>query len=358
VLCTKNTKQEKVLKTVLGHVQQHSNRMRWTANPRQSNRNTDKIDYKHLREGRTPRQTTPKQPAHRTIESDMEDEEEMQQNKNDESEQMIETLEKNLKHERELHQNTTQEAQQITQELSQINQKYINLTEEAQEIKRHNNSLNQLNTEQRTIIDELEKENEQLKEQLRDTDTTNKLLRGLLEKEKQRNATNHKKIDTLLIADSNRRTILKPLKTALPNHNIQSREDIFTTDQLLDQTQNNHIKQPELTIIMIGTNDARKGKLTKASKNLEQLSKKLSENTIYVNIPPIEIGAPGDDEYEDAAATRTLINNMINNKFPQTVRMNTMANIQRTEKNILEERDGYHLAAKPNPQTKRTAKRQ
>jgi hypothetical protein len=97
---------------------------------------------------------------------------------------------------------------------------------------------------------------------------------------------------------------------------------------------------------MIGTNDARKGKLTKASKNLEQLSKKLSENTIYVNIPPIEIGAPGDDEYEDAAATRTLINNMINNKFPQTVRMNTMANIQRTEKNILEERDGYHLTAK------------
>ena len=330
------------------HATTHQSEMtaaKWTAHTRQSNRNTEKIDYKHMSEGRTPRETTPKQPTNRTIE--MEDEEEgIPLYKSDEPKQRIETLEKNLIQERETNQNITQELQEIELELSQITHKYIKLTEETQEIKRHNNSLNQLNVEQRTIINELEKENEDLKEKLRDTDTTNKLLRGLLEREKQRNTTSRNKTDTLLIADSNRRTILNPLKNALPNHNIKTREDIYTTDQLLDQIQKNNIKQPELTIIMIGTNDARKGKLSTASKNLEQISNKISEKTLYVNIPPIEIGVPGDDEYEDAAATRTLLNNMINNKFPQTVRMNTMANMQRMEKNILEERDGYHLTTK------------
>ena len=66
------------------------------------------------------------------------------------------------------------------------------------------------------------------------------------------------------------------------------------------------------------------------------------ETTIFVNIPPIEIGEKDGDEFEEAAAHRTIINRRINDKFTRVVSTKEIAKKQKTDQSMLED-DGHHL---------------
>ena len=97
------------------------------------------------------------------------------------------------------------------------------------------------------------------------------------------------------------------LQEQLKEHTITTTTNIHTTSKLLEQIKEKYITQPDLNIIMQGTNDTREGRLATSMRNIGQIAATMDmEKTIFVNIPPLEIREKDGDEFEEAAAHKQL----------------------------------------------------
>ena len=98
---------------------------------------------------------------------------------------------------------------------------------------------------------------------------------------------------------------------------------------------------------MMGTNDARKHKGEEAEANLKAIVENMNTvRTLIAEIPPIEIGRRGDEEYEEIYRTqRGNINRAIRKHFKRVVKQ-TETNIAQCNEGTVLELDGYHLTTK------------
>ena len=90
---------------------------------------------------------------------------------------------------------------------------------------------------------------------------------------------------TLSIGDSNQHSIIKTLQEKLKP--ITTTTNIHTASQLLEQIKENNITQPDLTIIMQGTNDTREGRLATSIPNIPNKSQQpWIKKQLYLSTSP------------------------------------------------------------------------
>lgn len=297
-------------------------------------RNIDKLE--HTAEGRRTRNQSPKDyralssgksmPARREKPKD--------QNEHD----------KALRKEIERTRNDLEKALQREKREKDINRK---LEKEIQKLEKNQNE----GIEERERTRKLEEENQDLRWRLQKAREDNyelcqktKALETTIEQQRTRqsHATHQQKTTITLVADSNRKKITKHLKEKLKEYEITETQNIYQTTDL----QEFMIPRPpktDITIVMMGTNDARLGKGETATKNLQQIADVVDNDKIIVSqIPPIEIGTKGEEKYEDIQADRRIINRLISNQFKHHVNITPLNIEQHNKGNILGD-DGYHL---------------
>ena len=96
----------------------------------------------------------------------------------------------------------------------------------------------------------------------------------------------------------------------------------------------------------MGTNDIRLNKGSKANVNMITIAEKTNkESTIIAQIPPMNIGHEGSEEYADMQLDRGILNRVIKNKTQHYISMTEIENISRIEGTMIQ-KDGYHLTTK------------
>ena len=152
------------------------------------------------------------------------------------------------------------------------------------------------------------------------------------------------------ITDSNRRKITDHLKLQLQDSTITEINTVYTTADLIQHIitgdQQTNPPKTDLTIIMMGTNDARKHKGEEAEANLKAIAENINtDRTLIAEIPPIEIGRRGDEEYEEIRTQRGNINRAIRKHFKRVVKQ-METNIAQCNEGTVLKQDGYHLTTK------------
>ena len=203
------------------------------------------------------------------------------------------------------------------------------------------------------VIQKLTDENSSLRRQLqRETEEKERALQKVktlaanpkpaTPKEKKKD-NEPAKIRINLIADSNRKHIIEPLRKSLTNCTVVKIDQLYTTTHLVNAIRNKTIPEADLEVILMGTNDVREEATDLAMTNLNTIGNTTDpEKTMIVHIPPIEIGNPDDDEYEQKATDRTILNRHISRTFPDN--HIKIAHIQKAHhrESILAS-DGFHL---------------
>ena len=115
------------------------------------------------------------------------------------------------------------------------------------------------------------------------------------------------KVQINLVADSNRKTIIEPLRKALPKFNIIKHDQMFTTTHVLEAMNKRSLPDTGITIILMGTNDVKLGETEKAMKNLRKIATKTDNRTLVTHMPPIEMGHPEEDTFEQSATDKHVI---------------------------------------------------
>ena len=181
----------------------------------------------------------------------------------------------------------------------------------------------------------------------------NNILENLIEKLNKTQEKHQEKHQSPLkvsfIADSNRTKITNHLKTRLQDNIIEETNTIYTTSELVNHLNptNPQSRPPktDYTIIMMGTNDVRKGKGDEAEANLKLLADHLDQDrTIVSEIPPIEVGRKGGEEYEETVNQRRNLNRTIRAAFKHTVRL-TDVNIKQFEEGTILDDRGFHVTS-------------
>jgi hypothetical protein len=109
-----------------------------------------------------------------------------------------------------------------------------------------------------------------------------------------------------------------------------------------------------MTIIMMGTNDVREGMGHQAEANIRHLAGIMDqETTIVAEIPPIEIGRKGGEEYEEAKTQRGNLNKAIRKHFKHIVSQ-TETNIRQYADGTMLDRGGFHLTSEGGRQVAET----
>ena len=150
------------------------------------------------------------------------------------------------------------------------------------------------------------------------------------------------KVQINLVADSNRKTIIEPLRKALPEFNIIKHDQMFTTTHVLEAMNKRSLPDTGITIILMGTNDVKLGETEKAMKNLRKIATKTDNRTLVTHIPPIEMGHPEEDTFEQSATDRVILNRHISTTFPNNHIKTPILQKNHNQKSILT-RDGIHL---------------
>ena len=117
-----------------------------------------------------------------------------------------------------------------------------------------------------------------------------------------RNKEEHQHIETRvnLIADSNRKHIIEPLRRMLSMCTVEKPDQIYTTSHLVEAIRRKTLPTSQIDVILMGTNDVRHGTTDAAVDNYNRAKASVDTNkTVVAHIPPIEIGNPDDDEYEE-----------------------------------------------------------
>ena len=153
--------------------------------------------------------------------------------------------------------NARQEAEEIKKEL-EATKHQLEVT------KKKNSDMEKQITAYRNCIVAAKTANTHLKEEIEEQNLIQEQLETTLLltlEEKAELLKTHqnpiKKTQTLFIGYSNHHSIVKTLQEKLKKHTITTTTNIHTTSQLLEQIKENNITQPDLTIIMQGTNDTR-----------------------------------------------------------------------------------------------------
>ena len=90
------------------------------------------------------------------------------------------------------------------------------------------------------------------------------------ERRKPQLTATEEKVQINLVADSNRKTIIEPLRKALPNFDITKHDQMFTTTHVVEAMHKRSLPDIGITIILMGTNDVKLGETEKAMKKTSE----------------------------------------------------------------------------------------
>ena len=241
---------------------------------------------------------------------------------------------------------TKKELNKINQRENKLLENNVRLEEKIDIMRIQMEESEEQETKYEKEIEHLNKSITEMAHQNKDLTEQNKKLKTQLETIKKNtppaNPTTRKTIS--FIADSNRKHITRHLQGHLQEHNVIENTDIYQTRDLMDLILPS-LPKTDLTIVMMGTNDVRLGRGGAAMDNLSEIAKQTDQNRIImIQIPPIELGNKGEEQYEDAQADRTILNRLISRKFRHNVNL-TEFNVEHSKQSVLD-KDGYHLLEK------------
>ena len=200
-------------------------------------------------------------------------------------------------------------------------------------------------------IKDLEEENTTLRHQLKRIGEEKELaLQKVKKMEDAAKATSrnkeehpHTKTRVNLIADSNRKHIIEPLRRMLSMCTVWKPDQLYTTSHLVEAIRRKTLPTSQIDVILMGTNDVRHGTTDAAVDNYNRVKASVDANkTVVAHIPPIEIGNPDDDEYEEKVTDRTILNRHISTTFPDN--HIKIPSIQKSHHHkSISTSDGFHL---------------
>ena len=193
-----------------------------------------------------------------------------------------------------------------------------------------------------TLLDETEQINDHL-------------LREHMNKQEPKPSTSHEnlprpkpnKTKKMLIADSNRKYISPYLDTEESDWAVLS--GVYTTDELLDLIDsgehNDTLKQQEIVVIMLGTNDIRgsKGRKEKSGSQVyTQLLKACDKITTHLNTPTAIVQIPPQSSPAHDIEVAVL-NTRMETTQTETPQIIHTQDIRKKPKDKILQKDGFHL---------------
>ena len=173
-------------------------------------------------------------------------------------------------------------------QISVITELSKHITAIKQELQTATQALVESRTKEKEYMETIEMmtaENHETKQQLKEALQSRAEMQGrinamesALTTERSDSAIQIEKPSVTFVADSNRKTITRPLRESLSNYNINEINDIYTTTDLLNRLKQKKIPIADMTIIMMGTNDIRNGLSATANKNMGEMAELLKTN--------------------------------------------------------------------------------
>ena len=120
-------------------------------------------------------------------------------------------------------------------------------------------------------------------------------------------------------------------------------DQLYATSHLVKAIRRKTLPTSQIDVILMGTNDVRHGTTDVAVDNFNLVKASVEANkTVVAHIPPIEIGNPDDDEYEEKATDRIILNRHISTTLPDNhIKIPSIQKSHHRESILTS--DGFHL---------------